>query len=375
MTEHGGNLLAAAAQFGKEHAFLDFSANINPFGVPKELIERLHAAVESDLIHYPDPNCTELSAAFATMHRLDGRNVLCGNGASELIKLAVDYVVSSAAANNNRKARILVVEPAFGEYSANALLGGAEVAVYYTQECDGFKLNLNLLQSELASGSLGAIDALMIGNPNNPTSTLIDPALLAQFTAFCGEQGIVVLVDEAFIELTVGGEANSLSGYGSDLSNLIIIRAVTKSLAVPGLRLGYALAPQGIIECMKQKQITWSVNALAQCVGGVLPQLTSYRQQMATWLKEELPWMYGAMREIDSLTVFEPKTNFMLCKLNDKAQVKNGGELYEKLAKQGILIRKSTFDGLSDRFFRIAIRSREDNLRLIAALKSVLCVQ
>lgn len=372
MTEHGGNLRAVAEQFGKERTYLDFSANINPFGVPKVLMERLHAALETDLIHYPDPDCVELREAFAKMHRLDTQNVLCGNGASELLKHAVEYVVSSVDAKESRGARILVVEPAFGEYAANVLLGGAQVLSYYTYERDGFELDLALLQSKLALGSLGPMDALVIGNPNNPTSTLLDAALLAQFTAFCDKKGIVVVVDEAFIELTIGGEVHSLSRYLDSLANLIIVRAVTKSLAVPGLRLGYALAHENIILFMKQKQIPWSVNALAQCVGSVLEHLEYYKLQMANWLAEELPWMYHALQDFDSLAVFEPKTNFMLCKLKDRAKIINGAALYDQLAKQGILIRKSTFDGLSDRYFRIAIRSREDNLRLIGAFKSVL---
>jgi threonine-phosphate decarboxylase len=222
-------------------------------------------------------------------------------------------------------------------------------------------------------------DVLIIGNPNNPVSSMLKPEELLVVLAPYMDGGLTVIVDEAFIDLTRGGEDNSLIkliGQCPDrFPNLIVVRALTKSYALPGVRLGYCIASTDRIHEMRDMQVEWSVNAFAQSAGAAIVQLDDYRNKTREWLNAELPFMYEELRKIQGLTVFEPQSNFILLKTADGAP---GGavELLDELKaelveKYDILIRDArNFPGLDSRYFRVAIKNREDNLTLLSALHS-----
>lgn len=340
---HGGNLRLANHTHGRRD-WLDFSANVNPLGLPDAItLALLQAITDGALEHYPDPDSLALREAFARTHGLFAAEVLPGNGASEALHLALAVLP---------RGEVALPSPCFGEYGDVARLHGHTVCPL-AMDPEEFAL------PRPARRYAGVI----LGNPNNPTSRLPQWDCLLQWLDACDW----AIVDEAFVELTVGGEDNSIVPLLRSYPNLIILRALTKVLALPGLRLGYALAAQPWIAAMKAMQVPWSVNALAQAVAGALPDLRGYLRQTEQWIAGEPFWLYGRLRSL-GLRVWSPDTNFILCRSALPA-----AQIVGQMAHRGILIRDaSNFAGLDGRYFRLAVRQRAENERLLAALEEVL---
>ena len=344
---HGGNLRLAAQRYARD-GWLDFSANINPLGVPAAVRDALAVAVvDGRLAHYPDPDSLMLRAALARWADVEPEACLPANGASEALHLALSVLPIGEVA---------LPVPCFGEYRVAAAQQGHTVMPVP-------------MEAFTVPAPTRRYTGIILGHPNNPTSRLLDRACLEAWLAACDW----VVLDEAFVELTRDGAANSVVPLLARHPNLIVLRALTKLLAIPGLRLGYALARPAWITRMKVRQIPWSVNALAQAVGDVLPELEPYLTQTRAWLAAEPDWLYEALRSLpgarggDSagLTVWRPGTNFLLCRTDMSVPV-----LADKMAVHGILIRDaSNFEGLGSGFFRVAVRMRDDNERLVGALR------
>lgn len=356
MSVHGGNLRAASRHYGRdESAFLDFSANINPLGLPTPISDALHGTV--DRLHaYPDPDCVALREAIARLDGVEADRVLCGNGASELIQIAFDAL---------RPRRTLLLTPGFFDYERSARLCGSELQFLPLDPDRGWQVDPNALHDALDDLSPG--DAVITGQPNNPTSTLWPRETLLELACACRDRGIYLLVDEAFLFLTLPGRTSSLIDELADLPQTLLLRAFTKSLALPGLRLGYAIAAPELLTRLKQRQITWSVNAFAQAIAPALGQLNDYFANTYAWLAAELDAQFAALSAIEGLTPFSPETNFVLARLDDGLRA---GDLCNQTAKSGVLIRNaSNFRGLDERYIRMAVKSRGENAALIAALR------
>ena len=340
---HGGNLRLAGERYART-SWLDFSANINPLGLPepvrKVLIQALHAG---RLEHYPDPDSAGLCQAFANRHRLSPEQVLPANGASEALQLALSVLP---------RGDVAIPVPCFSEYSAAARLQGHAVHLL-PMEAPVFAVPLPTRRYR----------GVVLGHPNNPTSRLMDRVCLMSWLEACDW----VVVDEAFLGLTLAGETASVVPLLAQAPNLIVLRALTKELAMPGLRLGYALGGAQWVSRMKERQIPWSVNALAQSVAEAVPDLDDYLARTAEWLAVEPAWLYDRLAQL-GLQAWKPDTNFILCQAGCSA-----AEMIRHVAEQGILIRDaSNFDGLDERYFRVAVRLRPDNERLLAALTEAL---
>lgn len=349
---HGGNLRWANENYGPPPggAWLDFSANINPLGVPAVLKKELHRIVEEELEHYPDPDCKQLVEVLAQYHNVHNKNILCGNGASELLQLALEVWPPG---------RYLLPVPSFVDYEETLRRGGHEVVFLPLRNERGFVPNLKEIQEQLVR-----CDGLILGNPNNPSSVLLPRAKLLNILV----TGKRILVDEAFVELTVMGEDNSLAGFVEEYPNLLLVRAFTKSLAIPGLRLGYALGEASMLEAMQERQVPWSVNRAALSVGDVFSQLKGYREKTRLWLRQELDFFWRGLNRLPGLTAYRPATNFILCH-----HVQEVSPLREALAQRGILIRCcQNFRGLDQHYFRVAVRSRPENQRLLSTMRGVL---
>ena len=358
---HGGNIYKAALTYGlKLEDILDYSANINPFGLPTRLKELLAANLDN-LVNYPDPDCTQLKNEISRYLGIDEDRIVIGNGASEVIFLLFEVL---------KLKRILIPAPSFIEYTHAAVNAGIQVDFFRLREEDGFKLSAAELKTELAKG----YDALLLCNPNNPTSTLLSKDELKDIISFAAARGLYVIIDEAFIELTEGGNANSMADTLEEFDRLFIIRAFTKLFAMPGLRLGYGLGNRALIEAMWRKKLPWSVNSLACCAGEILNDSGEYLKRTGEWIAAEKIRFYNELSGIPGLKTYEPQTNFVLLKILDGRL--NAGALRDMMAKKGILIRDaSNFKYLDGSYFRLAIKDRESNLRLLELLKSIFTTQ
>lgn len=351
ISPHGGDIYKASRQYGfRQEELLDYSANINPMGVPEGIKERIISSIDG-LINYPDPDCSSLTEEIAHYVKVSEGSIIVGNGASEIIFLLFEVLAPK---------RVLIPAPAFSEYAAAAARYGAKVQYFMLKEEQEFRLNVDELMEEATVG----IDAVVLCNPNNPTSTLVPKRDLKRLIEYLNHKGIKLIIDEAFIELTGNYLENTVADYIKEYDNLFIIRAFTKLLAIPGLRLGYGLGNPEFVQKLRERKLPWSVNSLAACVGEFLRDNNGYLQKTEEWIISEKAWFYSELAKIQGIRVFKPETNFVLIKLEQWGLT--SGEIRERLARKGVLIRDaSNFVSLDDRFIRVAIKDRQSNLKFL----------
>ena len=353
MTErHGGNLLKLALAAGKPVGeILDFSANINPLG-PPEGFRSLISARTGDLVHYPDPDCTDLVRAFAARYRVAENEILMGNGSIELLYLLPQLL---------GKRRALIPVPAYVDYERAAELAGLAVERLPLREKEGFAPDLAVIAAALRGDEI-----VFLGRPNNPTGHLIPAAALRDLAS--SHPQTVFISDEAFADFAP--EAETLIASGRPV-NIIILKSLTKFYAMPGLRLGGVVAAPELIRRLRDRTPPWSVNTLAQAVGAAALRDTAYAEETLRFVRDRREDLFAALQALPSLTVYPGTANFLLLR-SDRRNL-DAPEIARRLLADGIAIRVcENFAGLDRRFFRIAVRTEAENDRLLVALRKVL---
>ncbi|VAX15994.1 Cobyric acid synthase [hydrothermal vent metagenome] len=348
---HGGNLRKLAEASGlPEDKIIDFSANLNPLGFP-EWLRPLLASKVSDLVNYPDNEYAELINILADKHGVSANQVVVGNGATELI-----FAAPKAGAYN----RAVIAEPAYVDYRHAARMAGLEVVTFPLAENDSFALDIGSLGSTLTGGEL-----VMLGNPNNPTGKVFPSHDLRALAKRKPET--TFLIDESFAGFVEGFD--SLTGDRPD--NVIVVISMTKLYAVPGLRLGFAIANKNIAGAMRASLPPWSVNTFAQAFGARAQNDDHYLQKTRDAVKRWREELTAELRQIDGLTIFDSSANFMLGRV-DRAGM-DARKLAGEALKQGAAIRLcANFEGLDERYFRVAVRGQEENGKLIEALSKAM---
>ncbi|MBE9531359.1 MAG: aminotransferase class I/II-fold pyridoxal phosphate-dependent enzyme, partial [Proteobacteria bacterium] len=260
----------------------------------------------------------------------------------------------------------LIVEPAFGEYRKSLELAGCEVLSFLCDENNGFRLNTNALVEWIRTGS--SVDILYMANPANPTGVLTPLDEMEEILKACEERGVIFVVDEAFCDFTEDASVKSLV-QGSN--SLVVFRSMTKFFSLAGLRLGAMLAPEKLVDSVIDERVPWSINSLALAFGiGSLAD-SDYIKEVRAWFTEESAFMKSELSSIDGLTLFSSSANFFMLKANGTADVVV--KLSERLLEEKILIRGlSEFTGLGGEFFRVAVKKRADNVRLLDGIKATL---
>ena len=358
LNPHGGDVYSASKMYGfSNDAFIDYSANINPLGVPLGLKESIISSLDK-LTHYPDIECRALREAISRYIDVSIDSIIIGNGAIEIIFLLFEVL---------KPKKVLIPAPTFCEYAQAASRFGAQVCHFELKEEDGFKINVDDLIREMGED----IDALFLCNPNNPTSTLISREELHLLIEYAKIKNKYIIIDEAFIELTEGANANSVVDYVATNPNVFVIRAFTKLFAIPGLRLGYGIGSPALINKLWERKLPWSVNSLAMCIETFLPISEEYLGKTAQWINEEKLWFYNELSKLEDIKVFTPESIFILIKLLDDRLT--SGSLKEAMASKGILIRDaSNFEFLNNKFIRVAIKDREKNLYFLDLFRHAL---
>lgn len=345
---HGGDILTAQAACGGE--ILDFSANLNPLGMPDAVAEAARDAA-ARCARYPDPLCRELRRVIAAHDGVEEEQVVCGNGAADLI-------FRLAAALRPRKA--LVTAPTFSEYEQALDSVGCEVARYTLDREKNFDLDRGFLEK------IGPeLDMVFLCTPNNPTGRLIDRALLEEAVVRCGTVGAVLVVDECFLPLAAGGPG--LAPRLADCPQLILLRAFTKSYAMAGLRLGYCLTANGDLrEALGRCAQPWSVSTPAQAAGvAALTRCSDWTAAGRALLERARPALAAGLAAA-GCSVVPGQANYLLFRLPGVTDLK------ERLLARNILIRScANYHGLGPDWYRVCVRSEEENRRLLAALREV----
>lgn len=352
---HGGDVYSVGLLKGRE--LIDFSSNINPLGVPKAFLDNMNKAVEA-LVRYPDIEYRKLIESLNLylgetykVSYLSQDNFVLGNGASEVIDLCI-----------GRSKRILILTPSFLEYELSAVIARCEI-VYSS-------LNQNMdYDYEDINNKLREVDSVIIGNPNNPNGGLLDKDKFKEILNYCEKNKKVVVVDEAFIEFT-GNREHSVIKEIEKYNCLIIIKAITKFFAMPGIRFGYGVSSnKSLIAQLKAKQNPWNINCFAEIAAIYALKDKEYIASSHKWIEEERKFLEFELSKLKCISrVYKTHANFILCNLKNI----DCDTLYEKCLKKQILIRRaSNFKGLDENFVRFAIKDRKNNERLISALKDI----
>ncbi|MBR6012684.1 MAG: aminotransferase class I/II-fold pyridoxal phosphate-dependent enzyme [Selenomonadaceae bacterium] len=338
--QHGGQIYD---EFGNAVNFLDFSANINPLGLSEKISETLTENF-AGVVNYPDPNATELKNSISRRYKVSQENLILLNGAAEFFYLFCNVF---------RPKKILIPVPSFSEYERAAKSSGAEVEFFFTKAEENFQLDVKKLLEKNA-------DCIILGRPNNPTGNLISIEEILKLA-----EKFSVVVDESFIDfLPIESVRNFLT------EKIFVVQSLTKIFAIPGLRLGFAVAEKNFAEKLNFAKDVWNVNFLAQKAGVAALSDEKFLQDTRNWLEVEKKYFAEKLREFDGVKVFEPSVNFILIQLENKKIAEN---ILEKFREKNILVRNcENFTGLGGRFLRLAIRSREENNLLLKSFSAII---
>lgn len=413
--EHGGNWADYEEICGED--ILDFSANVSPFGLPENVREAASASLKN-AYRYPDPECRDLRNAIADKYGLRSEHLLCGNGAADLI-----YRIAYAV----RPRRAIVPAPDFSEYEKALQQVGCEIEYWewmrgdysvekwlyngrrvLTTECD--KIQTSVVPAsdldyvpesdsveggtadlsddaskddrprQIAETSIGVgripyfsddtltedLDMIILSNPNNPSGCLYMPTFLRALVAECVQKQILLVVDECFMDFVDSARTYSLLEFVADCRNLVVLRAFTKFYGMAGLRLGWcATSNADLIAGMKKVGPPWSVSIPAQAAGIAALLEESYADKLRGYISAERQRLQSGLQGL-GLRVISGAANYILfyTERTDLAQL---------LLERGIAIRDcSNYVGLGPGWYRVAVRLREENERLLREIAFLL---
>ena len=339
---HGGDVY-------KNKIRLDFSINVNPLGTP-EKVQQAAADAAKHISAYPDPYCGRLRQRLSETLGANEGDILCGNGAAELI---FQFVMAL------RPKRTLLPVPSFSEYETALDAAGCTPEFYLLKRENGFALTEDIL------GSItGDTELLMLCSPNNPTGLCIPCELLTQILNRCRETGTWLFLDECFLGFTDQSKARSLILELRENDRVFILRAFTKLYGMAGVRLGYAVCRQrDMMEKMCRLVQPWNVSTIAQAAGEAALDCAEFVKRTREVLAEEKQYLLRELRALD-IAVLPGDANYLM--------LSGVPELYGQLLKREILIRScGNYRGLDAGDCRIAVHTHDENAALIAALREI----
>ena len=362
---HGGLIRETSETYRiPESEILDFSANFNPLGNPFEYPESglnfdeiLKNSFEK-LTEYPDNRYPEFREAAANFVGLGvaPENIIPGNGSTEIIRLVVECVVEKGDI-------VLLPWPTFGEYEMQCRIMGADVQ-HPSQE------EVKTLSDEI----LEKTKILFICNPNNPTGKLRTREEIKILAERCTKNKTLLFVDEAFIELS--DPLQSVADLAANNNYVFVMRSLTKDFAIPGIRMGFGIAPPEVAEILDTARLSWNLGTIASSVGTSLLNIKDgidnpYLKEARVMIREEGEKLKAKLDSIRGFTAGEVNVNFIV--VNISKFMLDSTELNKRLAAHGVLIRDcSSIYGLGKDYIRVAVRTAEENDRLISAIGDVI---
>lgn len=353
---HGGNI------YGNEIEY-DFSVNLNPLGPPDAVREALAEAL-NHVEEYPDPEYRELRRALANYRRLAEEQLVLGNGASELIPGIIRALAPKTC---------MVTAPCYSGYETalKAAAPSCRIHRIFLREEDDFTLPENICR-EIAHVKP---DLLILTNPNNPNGKRISVNRLRTIADACRTAGTVLLMDECFLALSGGDEDSLIHRIGEEgLPPTVVLRAFTKTFAIPGVRLGYAVCSGSLAARIQRELPEWNLSVFAQYAGlaaleaeapeTVPPGTSGYLAASVEMIAREREYLLEELEKL-GLRVFPSDANYILFQSRDR-------ELHRKLLDKGILIRDCRdYHGLTAGFYRTAVRTRRENTALLRCLRNI----
>lgn len=343
---HGGDIYRHSVEY-------DFSVNTNPLGMPKSCIEAAKQGVDLAGLQYPDWKGEALCGKLSEKTGVGSGQILLGNGAAELLYAICQFL-------RPRFGKIAV--PCFQEYGQALKSVGAKTVLWKLREQDGFVLGKGFQET-----IEGKEDIIFLCNPNNPTGRLIDGEVLREIAGRCERTGTYLCLDECFLSFLKPEEQKqrSLLSELSKYPHTIVFRAFTKIYGMPGLRLGYACsADKKLIDGMRHILQPWNTSLPAQMAGLAALSENAYLEQTYRLIEKERLYLQKELEKGLAKRVFPSSANFLFFQAE--------GDLWEKLLEKGILIRScENFTNLSRGYFRIAVRTHEENQELIRKWREI----
>ncbi|AEH61246.1 aminotransferase class I and II [Methanosalsum zhilinae DSM 4017] len=363
---HGGLVRKNAQKHGiGESEILDFSASLNPLGTPFEycgnefnMDEMLKQALEK-IHHYPDNRYLEFRKAasrFLIESDTTYENIVPGNGSSEIIRLVAESVLYHGD-------RVIIPEPTFSEYEIQCRIFGAEII--NTHQDDIFSISDEILEDARI---------IFVCNPNNPTGKLISRNKLEKLAERCEQKKTLLFIDEAFSELS--DPRQSMVNVAIENDYVFVLRSLTKSFAIPGIRMGFGVATQRMAEGLNNSRLSWNLGSVPDTVATELLNMdsgynNSYFIRSRQLIEEERNYLIERLSNVRGFKPLDSSVNYILVDIEDFLM--DSSELSRRLASRGILIRDcSSFRELGNSYIRIAVRPREENEKLIQAIGDVL---
>ena len=355
---HGGRLA-----YGAGSDVIDYSSSITPLGTPPAVVRAIKKAART-VSEYPDPGSGALLGALSRYTGLPHPNLVVGSGAVELIYAAVHAFGGGG--------RTLVYAPTFGEYEAAVRMyhGGSGIVRYTGKKGALLSSDIDGFIRKMPDNGM-----VFLCNPNNPTGELLTrrqvrEVLDAAASSSSSAGSCHVLVDECFIEMSQNPRESVMpyvrkKRYG----NLIVLRSLTKSFGLPGIRVGYAAAPRDVADILRKTTVPWSVSCLAEAAGvAALRDADDILRRTRDAVRTELRYVQGRLSKIPGVECRDTAANFVLVSTRLEAP-----RLQRLLAERRMLVRDcSDFAGLDGHHVRIAIKRRRENRMLADALEDVM---
>lgn len=352
---HGSDLEKIEQVYGiRREDIISFSANVNPLGVSFLLKETLTEHIDA-ITSYPDREYTSLRKCIAGYVHSDIRNIVVGNGSTELISLFIQITHPQKA---------LIVGPTYSEYEREVSMGGGRSHYFSLTEASEFRLDLTALTEELSHN----VDLLILCNPNNPTSSLIKRTQMREILDYCKRRSITVLVDETYVEFTENPEEVTAIPLTEYYNNIIILRGISKFFAAPGLRLGYAVCGNhDLLKEIDQKKNPWTINSLAAIAGEIMFTDEDYIAKTCQLIRTERTRVCKALDTSPDYKTFQAHANFVLVKILNKDFTSS--DVFDAAIRQNLMIRDcSTFPFLGNKYFRLCFMLPEQNDALLNVL-------
>jgi threonine-phosphate decarboxylase len=359
---HGGNLRRARELYGQD-AFLDLSANINPFGPPESVWDRIRETLPQ-IIHYPDPESKQLRSELASVYQLPVNKIMVGNGAGELIFTLLQSL---------KPRKVAIPIPSFSEYEQAARAASAVIS-YIPLGVQGWTGMPPLVTSEdkaefceIWQQQLRDCDLLFLCSPHNPTGSIISREHFVLLLEITQKLNCRIIFDESFHDFLPEETRWSARLDLKENPHLIVLYSMTKFYSLPGLRLGVCFASPEIISHSRQFRDPWSVNVLAEQAGIAALQDKQFPAQVRRRLSESKEYFSVNFQQqaYKTLKLLPGSVNFVLIQLLDRAST----ELVTELAGNGILVRDcANFKGLQGSFIRVAIKDISSMKQLLDVL-------
>ena len=336
----------------------DYSHNLNPFG-PPDIISMLISA-SGEIGHYPDDSCEELKKVIAERYKIGTENIIVGSGSSDIIRMFPNTFIEP-------KDKVVVSRPSFAEYAHQCKIVGANVADNLLIESDEFRINYDLLMTLSRNAK-----AVYICNPNNPPGRIESRENILTFVEWCAKKNILVFLDETLLELVPDYERITCSGSVNDYPNLLVAGSLTKSFAIPGIRIGFGFGSKEIIQEMDKVRMTWNVGQIEQHIAKILIRdHMSYVHKAAEIMHKEAVWMYDRLKDI-GFPVTTPTDSYFFFNSLHPLEI-DSATFVDRMKDNRFLVRDcASFGKPFDWYVRFCVKDHERNERFIHAVDETL---